>query len=177
MPPMVTTPKLRVFVHAERIFTSFNASSLPATIPPIPRPWNPYLKSDSSPDNIKDALATQWAYETRPWFPHIAAKPHFDGAVFGCLNHSLYSLPIASTPDGRYILREDVRREWESLEQKLLWCQQRLAVNIHFPWYVQPPRPPRDYGYLRSHADAKLAKKVAMRSRDAFLGPVLICMR
>ncbi|KAG1883641.1 hypothetical protein F4604DRAFT_1920151 [Suillus subluteus] len=73
-----------------------------------------------------------------------------------------------------YILRKDVRQEWESLEQKLLWCQQQLAVNIHFPWYGQPPRPPRDYGYLKSHVDVKLAKKVAMRSRDAFLGLVLI---
>ncbi|KAG2075621.1 hypothetical protein BDR04DRAFT_1149956 [Suillus decipiens] len=53
MPP---TPELHVFVHEEQIFTSFNVSSLPAMVPPIPRPWNPYLESNSSPDNIKDAF-------------------------------------------------------------------------------------------------------------------------
>ncbi|KAG1849477.1 hypothetical protein F4604DRAFT_1687376 [Suillus subluteus] len=174
MPPM-ETPKLRVFVHENQTFTSFNASSLPATIPPIPRPWNPNLKSNSSSDNIKDALTTQWAYETRPWFPLVASNPHFDRAVFSCLNHLLYSLPIESTLDGRYILRGDVRREWQSLEQKLLWCSQRLAVNMHFPWYGQAPRPPKDYGYLRPQVDAKLAKKVAMRSHDAFLGISALC--
>ncbi|KAG2074343.1 hypothetical protein BDR04DRAFT_1151031 [Suillus decipiens] len=139
-------------------------------IPPSPQPWHPYLKSNSSPNNIKDALTTQWAYETCPWFPLILANPHFDRAVFVCLNHLLYSLPIASTPDGHYILHKDVQQEWESLEQKLFWCQQWLAVNIHFPWYGQPPRPLRDYSYLRSHVNAKLAKKVAMRSHDVFLG-------
>ncbi|KAG1775115.1 hypothetical protein EV702DRAFT_1199714 [Suillus placidus] len=97
MAPMVT-PKLRVFTHEGQIFTSLNVSFLPATITPIPRPWNPALESDSSPDNIKDALTTQWAYETRPWFPLIATSPDFSGAVFACLNHSLYSLPIESTP-------------------------------------------------------------------------------
>jgi hypothetical protein len=172
----MVNPKLRVFTHEGRIFTSLNVSFLPATIPPIPRPWNPALESDSSPDNIKEPLTTQWAYETRPWFPLIATSPDFSGAVFACLNHSLYSLPVESTPDGCYMLRGDVQREWESLEQKLLWCSQRLAVNIHFPWDGQAPRPPKDYGYLRSHADARLAKKVTLRSRDTFLGIFFIYM-
>jgi hypothetical protein len=162
--------KLHVYTHEGRLFTSFNTSSPPAVIPPIPRPWNPALESDSSSDNIKDVLTTQWAYETRPWFPLIPINPVFDGAVFSCLNHSFYSLPIESTPDGRYILCGDVRRQWETLEHKLLWCQGRLATNMHFPWYGQFPRAPRDYGYLRSHVDVTLAKKVALRSRDAFLG-------
>lgn len=176
MPPMVT-PQLRVFMHEDQIFTSFNTSLLPATIPPIPRPWNPYLESDHSSDNIKDALTTQWAYETHPWFPLIASNPHFNGAVFACLNHLLYSLPIESTPDGRYILHGDVRREWQSLEQKLLWCLQWLAVYIHFPWYCQAPRPPKGYWYLRPQVNAKLAKKVALRSCDTFLSILLVYMR
>ncbi|KAG2742036.1 hypothetical protein P692DRAFT_20703030, partial [Suillus brevipes Sb2] len=167
--------RLHVFTHEGQRFTSFNASSLPAVIPPIPRPWNPQLESDSSPENIKDVLTTQWAYETRPWFPLIPTNPVFDGAVFSCLNHSFYSIPIESTPDGRHILRGDVRQQWETLEQKLLWCQGRLAANMHFPWYGQCPRAPRDYGYLRSHVDVTLAKKVALRSRDAFLGISAIC--
>ncbi|KAG1718991.1 hypothetical protein EDD22DRAFT_963485 [Suillus occidentalis] len=167
--------KLHVFRHEGQLFTSINASSPPAAIPPIPRPWNPALESDSSSDNIKDVLTTQWAYETRPWFPLIPTNPVFDGAVFGCLNHSFYSLPIESTADGRYILRGDVRQQWETLEHKLLWCQGRLATNMHFPWYGQCPRAPRDYGYLRSHVDATLAKKVALRSRDAFLGISALC--
>ncbi|KAG2045874.1 hypothetical protein BDR06DRAFT_1015224, partial [Suillus hirtellus] len=149
--------KLHVFMHEGQCFTSLNASSLPAAVPPIPRPWNPVLESDSSSDNIKDVLTTQWAYETRPWFPLIPTNPVFDGAVFSCLNHSFYSLPIESTLDGRYVLRGDVRQQWQSLEQKLIWCQGRLATNMHFP------------------CDMMLAKKVALRSRDAFLGISAIC--
>ncbi|KAG1881332.1 uncharacterized protein F5891DRAFT_1199601 [Suillus fuscotomentosus] len=168
-------PNVHIFIDEGRIFTSLNASSPPALIPPIPRPWNSYLESDSSPDNIKDVLTTQWAYETRPWFPLIPENPVFDGAIFGCLNHSFYSLPIEPTSDGRYTLRGDVRRAWENLEQKLLWCQTCLAQNMPFPWYGQPPRTPADYGYTRSHVDAKLAKKVALRSRDAFLGIAALC--
>ncbi|KAG1858002.1 hypothetical protein DFJ58DRAFT_726707 [Suillus subalutaceus] len=127
MAPMVT-PKLHVITHKGQIFTSLNVSSLPATIPPIPRPWNPILESDSSSDSIKDALTTQWAYETRPWFPLIAACPNFDGAVFACLNHLLYSLPIESTPDGCYILRGDVCKHAFSLVWPSPQTSQRLWV-------------------------------------------------
>lgn len=169
-------PDLRVFIHEGQIFTSFQASSIPAVIPPIPRPWNPVLESDYSSDNIKDALTTQWAYETRPWFPVIPQNPVFDGAIFGCLNHSYYSVPIEATPDGRYILRRDVREEWQTLEQQLTWCQGRLAVNMYLPWYCRLPRTPRECGYLRSHVDVSLAKKVALRSRDAFLGMEFILL-
>ncbi|KAG1717222.1 hypothetical protein EDD22DRAFT_856274 [Suillus occidentalis] len=115
--------KLHIYTHEGQLFTSFNASLPPAVIPPIPRPWNPALESDSSSDNIKDVLTTQWAYEMRPWFPLIPTNPVFDGAVFSCLNHLFYSLPIESMPDGCYILCGDVRRQWETLEHKLLWCQ------------------------------------------------------
>jgi hypothetical protein len=108
-------------------------------IPPIPRPWNSYLESDSSPDNIKDLLTTQWTYKTLLWFPLIPTNPVFDGTIFGCLNHFFYSLPIEATSDSHYILCGDVRRAWENLEQKLVWCQMHLAQNMPFPWYGQPP--------------------------------------
>ncbi|KAG2339629.1 hypothetical protein BDR05DRAFT_1003138 [Suillus weaverae] len=148
-------PDLRVFIHEERIFTSFHASLHPAVIPPIPRPWNPVLESDSFSDNIRDTLTTH--------------------AIFGCLNHSYYSIPIEATPDGRYILCKDIREEWQILEQHLTWCQGCLSANMHLPWYCQPPRAPRDYRYLRSHINVNLAKKVALRSSDAFIGTATLC--
>jgi hypothetical protein len=122
-------PDLHVFIDEGRIFMSFHASLLPAVIPPIPQPWNPVLEIDYSSHNIKDTLTTQWAYKLRPWFQN----PVFDGAIFGCLNHSYYSLPIEATPNGRYILCQDIREEWQMLEQQLTWCQGHLATSIHFP--------------------------------------------
>ncbi|KAG2746306.1 hypothetical protein P692DRAFT_20876411 [Suillus brevipes Sb2] len=145
-------PDLHVFIHEGQIFTSFQASSIPAVIPPIPRPWNPALESDYLSDNIKDALTTQWAYKLHPWFPVIPQNPVFDGAIFG-----------------------DVREEWQTLEQQLTWCQGHLAVNMFLPWYCRPPQAPRECGYLRSHVDVSLAKKVALRSRDVFLGIAALC--
>jgi hypothetical protein len=70
---------------------------------------------------------------------------------------------------GKHILHRDIRGKWVDLEQKLLWCMERLGAGLLIPWGTKFPRPPTAYGYQRSHADAKLAKKVAMRSRNAFL--------
>jgi hypothetical protein len=111
-------PNLHAFIDEGRIFTSLNASSLLALIPPIPRLWNSYLGSDPSPDNIKDALTTRWVYETRPSSLHLTVATFY----------------------------EETLEEHGRIEQKLMWCQTRLAQNMPFSWYGQPPPTLADYG-------------------------------
>lgn len=157
----MSSKQLHVLVHdSGKVFTSLTAWSLPATIP-----------DQSRPDEEGDMkmLTTQWAYEARPWYPLVPSQPVFDGPIFSCLNHSFYSLHTELLSNKRYRIRPEIGLAWENLEKQLLWCQKRLGHGIDVPW-AKMARPPSEFGYSRSQVDAKTAKKVALRSRDAFLG-------
>jgi hypothetical protein len=159
---------LRVFARDGQVYTSLTTHSLPDTIPYESR-WDPREDYDTSPDDSDTPLTTCWAYGARPWFPLIPLNPSFDGPIFGCLNHSRFSLHTEVDNQGKHVLHRDIWGKWADLEQKLLWCQERLGAGLLIPWGTKLPRAPTTYGYQRSHADANLAKKVAIRSRNAFL--------
>ncbi|KAG1875736.1 hypothetical protein F4604DRAFT_1680624 [Suillus subluteus] len=159
---------LRVFVRDGQVYTSLTADSLPDVIPYEPL-WDPRDDHNSSPDDSDRPLSTCWAYGARPWFPLIPLNPTFDGPIFGCLNHFRFSLLTEVDSQGKHVLHRDIRAAWFALEQKLLWCQERLGAGLLIPWGTKLPCPPTAFGYQRSHADANLAKKVAMRSQNAFL--------
>jgi len=159
---------LNIFVRDEKIFTSLTASFLPDDIPYEPA-WDPRDDHDSSPDDTTSPLTTRWAYAARPWFPLVPLNPSFDGPIFECLNHSMFSLRTELNSQGKHILHHNIRESWVELEKKLLWCQELLGAGLLVPWETKLPRPPAQYGYQRSHSDAKLAKKVALKSRNAFL--------
>jgi len=162
------TSDLKVFVRDEKVYTSFTASLLPAVIPRLP-PWDPREDYDRSPDDSETPLTTLWAYRTRPWFPLVPLNPEFNGPIFNCLNHSKFSLRTEADGRGKYMLHSEIREKWHDLEQKLLWCLDRLGAGLLVPWSTILPSAPTSYGYQRSHVDAKLAIKVALRSRNAFL--------
>ncbi|KIK32507.1 hypothetical protein CY34DRAFT_19002 [Suillus luteus UH-Slu-Lm8-n1] len=159
---------LHVFVRDGQVYTSLTALLLPDVIPYEP-PWDPWEDYDRSPDDSDTPLTTRWAYGTRPWFPLIPLNPSFNGPIFECLNHSRFLLLTEVDTQGKHILHCDIRGKWVDLEQKLLWCMERLGAGLLIPWGTKLPRPPTAYGYQRSHTDANLAKKVAMRSCNAFL--------
>ncbi|KAG1889726.1 uncharacterized protein F5891DRAFT_1198441 [Suillus fuscotomentosus] len=160
--------QLNIFVREGKIYTSLNASSLPDDIPHEPV-WDPRDDHDTSPDDSTSPLTTRWVYAARPWFPLIPLNPSFDGPIFECLNHSMFSLYTEVDSQGKHLLHRDIREKWRELEQKLLWCQELLGAGLLIPWGTVLPRAPSQYGYLRSHSDTKLAKKVALRLRNAFL--------
>ncbi|KAG1735684.1 uncharacterized protein EDB91DRAFT_1083597 [Suillus paluster] len=159
---------LRVIIRDGQVYTSLITHSLPDVIPHEP-PWDPHKDYDCSPDDSNTPLTTRWAYGTRPWFPLVPLNPSFDGPIFGCLNHSRFSLLTEVDPSGKHILHRDIQAKWVNLEQKLLGCQERLGAGLFIPWGTKLPRAPTTYGYQWSHADASIAKKVAIRSCDAFL--------
>lgn len=164
----MTTTSLKVFCRDDKVYTSLTAHSLPEAIPHQPA-WDPRDPHDSSPDDSDTPLTTRWAYAARPWLPLVPLNPDFDGPIFACLNHSAFSLRIEVDRQGKYILHRDIREKWRDLEQKLLWCQERLGAGLLVPWGTLFARAPTSYGYQRSHVDARLAKKVALRSRNSFL--------
>jgi hypothetical protein len=162
------TGQLKIFVREEKVFTSLTASFLPEKIPYEPA-WDPRDDHNASLDDSTSPLTTRWAYATRPWFPLVPLNPHFDGPIFETLNHSIFSLYTEVDSNGKHMLHRDIREKWHELEQKLLWCLEILGAGLLVPWGTLLPRAPSQYGYLRSHTDVKLAKKVALRSRNAFL--------
>ncbi|KAG1725149.1 uncharacterized protein EDB91DRAFT_1254886 [Suillus paluster] len=159
---------LHVFVCDGQVYTSLTADSLPDIIPYKPL-WNPRDDYNSSPDDSDSLLSTRWAYGARPWFPLIPLNPAFDGLIFGCLNHSRFLLLTEVDSQGKHVLHRDIQATWVALEQKLLWCQEHLGAGLLIPWGTKLPCPPTAFGYQQSHADANLAKKVAIRSRNTFL--------
>ncbi|KAG2053521.1 hypothetical protein BDR06DRAFT_1008661 [Suillus hirtellus] len=159
---------LCVVLHDGQVYTCVTAHSLPNIIPFEPV-WDPRDDYDCSPDNSQRLLSICWAYRARPWFPLIPQNPTFDGLIFGCLNHSRFSLLIEVDSNGKCILHHNIREAWVTLEQKLLWCLEHLGAGLLVPWETKLLHPPTSFGYQWSHADANLAKKVTIRSRDTFL--------
>jgi hypothetical protein len=158
---------LNIFMR-DKIFTSLTVSFLFDDIPYEPA-WDPRDDYDSSPDDTTSPLTTCWAYAAYPWFPLIPLNPSFNSPIFECLNHSMFSLCTELDSQGKHILHHDIRESWVELEKKLLWCQELLGAGLLVPWETKLPCPPTQYGYQRSHSDAKLTKKVALKSCNAFL--------
>ncbi|KAG2108788.1 hypothetical protein BD769DRAFT_1675188 [Suillus cothurnatus] len=159
---------LNIFMRNKKIFTSLTASFLPDDIPYKPA-WDPRDDHNSSLDDTTSPLTTRWAYAAHPWFPLVPLNPSFNGPIFECLNHSMFSLCTELNSQGKHILHHDIRESWVELEKKLLWCQELLGAGLLVPWETKLPCPPAQYGYQRSHSDAKLTKKVALKSHNAFL--------
>ncbi|KAG1849465.1 hypothetical protein DFJ58DRAFT_842666 [Suillus subalutaceus] len=80
-----------------------------------------------------------------------------------------FSLLTEVNSQEKHILHHDIWGKWVALEQKLLWCQEHMGTGLLIPWGTKLRCPPTAYGYQQSHADANLAKKVAMRSQNIFL--------
>jgi len=100
-------------------FTSLTVSFLPDDIPYEPA-WDPRDDHDSSPDDTTSPLTTRWAYAARPWFPLVPLNPSFDGPIFECLNHSMFSLRTELNSQEKHILHHNIRESWVELEKKLL---------------------------------------------------------
>ncbi|KAG2336320.1 hypothetical protein BDR05DRAFT_1005980 [Suillus weaverae] len=112
---------LCVVLCDEQVYTSLTAHLLPDIIPFKPV-WDPRDDHDCSPDDSKRPLSPCWAYTACPWFPLIPQNPTFNGPIFGCLNHSWFSLLTEVDSNGKYIVHCDIQEAWVTLEQKLLWC-------------------------------------------------------
>ncbi|KAG1743618.1 uncharacterized protein EDB91DRAFT_1247118 [Suillus paluster] len=132
---------LHVIIRDGQVYTSLTAHSLPDVIPHKP-PWDPHKDYNCSPNDSNTLLTTRWAYGTRPWFPLVPLNPSFDGPIFGCLNHSRFSLLTEVDPSGKHILHRDIWAKWVNLEQKLLWCQEHLGAGLFIPWGTKLPRAP-----------------------------------
>ncbi|KAG2092396.1 hypothetical protein BD769DRAFT_1395449 [Suillus cothurnatus] len=165
---------LNIFVCNKKIFTSLTVSFLPDDIPYEPA-WDPRDDHNSSPDDTTSPLTTRWAYAAHPWYPLVPLNPSFNGPIFECLNHSMFSLHTELNSQGKHILHHDIRESWVELEKKLLWCQELLGAGLLVPWETKLPRPPAQYGYQRSHSDTELTKKVALKSHNAFLLIATVC--
>ncbi|KAG1868931.1 hypothetical protein DFJ58DRAFT_723340 [Suillus subalutaceus] len=136
---------LHVFARDGQVYTSVTAHSLPNVIPYEPH-WDPRKDHDASSDYSDTLLNTCWVYGARPWFPLIPLNPSFNGPIFGCLNHSRFSLLTEVDNQGKHILHHDIPEKWVELEQKLLLCQECLGAGLLIPWGTELPCPPTTYG-------------------------------
>ena len=160
--------RLYVYAHNDDIYTSRTAAFFPEKVPRLAH-WDPRMDHDWSPEDTEVPLTTCWAFGSRVWLPLVPTNPRYEGPIFECLNHTRYSLRTEHVGGGLHILHHDIRKKWEELEEKLLWCHQLLGAEWYVPMSHRPPLPPSSYGYKASHADASLTRKVAIRSRNAFL--------
>ena len=100
----------------------------------------------------------------------MPTHPRYEGPIFECLNHTRYSLCTEHVSgSGLHILHHDIRKKWEELEAKLLWCLQLLGTEWYVPMSHRLLLPPSSYGYKALHTDASLTWKVALRLHNAFL--------
>lgn len=116
--------------------------------------------------------APQSFSEEYPFMAFCARFPEWSGSIFGCLQGTGDTFPLAEGGLG-YSLDVSFQRKWMTLE----WTIEKLIEIIThtnsdstvLPLNASIYRQPRTWGYLAKHSTQKLARRRILNSRNAFV--------
>ena len=151
--------------NAEYLITSPNTSYLPT---PPPSNYKPYRH-----DYVNVWRYPRYIPDDMPHLAFLSRHAVFDGPIFGRLNVTPADVPIVRTQNGKYMLRVDVVQSWQRLETALFGVQQLLLqpeiTNGYANLRIGIGNMPYECGYQHPHKADDIARRCALKSRDAFL--------
>ncbi|KAI0074529.1 hypothetical protein K474DRAFT_1709749 [Panus rudis PR-1116 ss-1] len=113
----------------------------------------------------------QWGKDDYWYLGFLPQYTSFVGdAAFHPLSTPFAQLPIVGSAE-QYCLREDVMREWYTLEELVITTHNALHrkyLNV-YPLDTRWPVAPSRFGYMSSYSSPDAARKRAQMSRRAFL--------
>jgi hypothetical protein len=161
------TCNVNTFILDDYVVSSPNAGPIQSFPPPES------LSVYDDPDPNK-AFSLNWIIPDYPYLAFVISPPRFDHPLLQRLNYTYHSLPIQSPV---WKLAPSLAAQWEILEDALLFIANKVLPegNQLYPLEFSVFHLPRTYGYLRSHRSEHLARKSAIRSRDAFVVLMALC--
>ncbi|RDB18833.1 hypothetical protein Hypma_014529 [Hypsizygus marmoreus] len=133
--------------------------------PAIPSKIFPESESTRLPD-----FTLKWIPNEFPFLFFIPKYKPFYGPLFNRLAIDEKHLPIECVEDGHYSLDRDVITDWVTLERNL----RAILSAMHHRCGSLPPlfqfwAFPKRYGYENCYRSQRVARAIAIRSRDAFV--------
>ena len=155
------------FLLRDRVFTSPNAEPL-SVIPPV----ESFSGDDPDPNKT---FALNWAVGRYLSLPFVISPPLWDHPLLQRLKYDQYSVPIERKFG--YKLQPSLIESWANLEETLYYVAKSIVsdAGILFPLDSGFFPLPRTYGYAREHKNEHVARKCAIRSRDAFAPLMAMC--
>lgn len=154
-------------VIQEDVFTFLGRqpTRFPCPVPPKSSPLDPHPRAQ-----IPNFYVPSWIDRKLPCLAFIPATNPFKCAFLRCLDYSYTSFPIEKVREG-FALHESLRDDWDSLEKNMrVFLRACLRVNqLPFPQGLTFWSYPLQYGYRKAYTTAEAARRVAFRSRQAFL--------
>lgn len=108
--------------------------------------------------------ANFWNHVYYPYLPWIRTNPSYDDLVFYALRDVPSPEDIEVTPEGKFMLRNSLVKEWDELEKMLLF----LGVGLTHDTTIIRPRSPADLGYRKVHWMRAIAHQQALAAHDWF---------
>ena len=109
---------------------------------------------------------------TRPYLPYIIPGIQWEGMLLDRFWESPGGFPIEYDEKTKmWYLEPSLRKLWRTFEEILIHCTHYLIVESHHGLSVDfiPCPFPQAHGYEKGWRKKKLARKQAIRSRDAFI--------
>jgi hypothetical protein len=182
---------LRVFKHGSTYLSTFEQN--PAD---DPRHIRTVSNSDDKDDNLfpskigrplhtsflgfpseEDSERGQYGYpicyskEGYEWYPYLPAVVKFHYPIFKVMSRT----PDILYDGSGYGLCNDEKIMWQNVEYVMIKTAQAIGSGQTVSLKHKTPPNPSVYGYTRSHANVKFAKKVILKSLNAFQRLLAYC--
>ena len=164
----MTQDSKHIFVtEDDEVFVSPNSSTLPC----IPR-MQDAVHEDMLPRDTRTLL---WSNNAYFYLAYVLRSDLYTGPIFQRLSFpTLQSLPMEHSY-GTWRLPMDIQNSWARLETGLRVVISHLFKGSLLPFDFAYFRMPSQYGWGRDSGDQQYARKLAMRSRDAFNPLMALC--
>ncbi|KAL0568547.1 hypothetical protein V5O48_013435 [Marasmius crinis-equi] len=155
--------------------------STPTGIPPYNFPHLPredvFRQPSALASSYFDVATPSWITDDMPYIGFVPAINPVYTSWLCPLRFNFRTLPVQRRDDGKFELRPEVQKEWDTLERNFrsLLSAAMLESNLNLPHPFRLWSSPRQYGYTRVHKTERMARRQALASKEAFL-PLLAAL-
>ncbi|KAL0572756.1 hypothetical protein V5O48_009205 [Marasmius crinis-equi] len=142
----------------------------PYNFPHIPRGDKPRDPSALSGPYF-DVTTPGWITDQMPYIGFVPAENPIYANWLRPLRYNFQTLPVQRRDDGRFELRPEVQKEWDTLERNFrsLLSAAMSESNLNLPHPFRIWSYPCQYGYTRTHKTESTARRRALASKSAFM--------
>ncbi|KAL0569649.1 hypothetical protein V5O48_012311 [Marasmius crinis-equi] len=152
------------------VLYSLPTGSPPANFPYVP-PSNAYREPSALATSCFEVTTPAWITDETPYLGFVPAINPLYATWLRPLRYNFRTLPVQRRDDGKFDLRHEVQKEWDTLERNLrsLLSVAMSECSLALPHPFRLWSSPCQYGYTRAHKSENIARRKALASKDAFM--------
>ncbi|KAL0575267.1 hypothetical protein V5O48_006703 [Marasmius crinis-equi] len=149
--------------------------SLPNGTPPANFPYIPPRNAHREPSALTtshfDVTTPAWITDETPYLGFVPAINPLYATWLRPLRYNFRTLPVQRREDGKFDLRHEIQKEWDTLERnfRALLSLAMSESGLAFPHPFRLWSSPCQYGYTKAHRSENIARYQVMASKNAFM--------